>query len=52
MALPGERFHIDARGIHAEGVVTENGFTVFAGSEVRNHIAKYSVCRKEINQTS
>ncbi len=41
MAKPGERFQFDARGIHAEGIVTENGFTVFAGSEVRNHIAKY-----------
>lgn len=24
MAKPGERFHIDARGIHAEGMVTES----------------------------
>lgn len=41
MAKPGEKFHFDARGIHAEGVVTEKGFTVFAGSEVRPTIAKY-----------
>lgn len=41
MANPGEKFHIDARGIHAEGMVIEDGFTVFSGSEVRNHIAKY-----------
>lgn len=41
MPKPGERFHIDARGIHADGMVTEKGFVVFAGSEVRNHIAAY-----------
>lgn len=41
MAKPGERFHIDARGIHAEGVVTETGFIALAGSEVRPSIAKY-----------
>ena len=41
MAKPGEKFHIDARGIHAEGMVTDAGFTVFAGSEVRNHLASY-----------
>lgn len=38
MALPGEKFYIDAREIKASGVVTENGFLVFAGSEVRNHL--------------
>ncbi len=41
MAKPGEKFHIDARGIHADGMVSENGFVVFAGSEVRNHLAAY-----------
>ena len=41
MAKPGEKFHIDARGIHAEGMVIESGFVVFAGSEVRNHLAAY-----------
>lgn len=41
MPKTGEKFHIDAREIHVDGVVTENGFTVFKGSEVRNHIAKY-----------
>ena len=41
MPKPGERFHFDARGIHAEGIVTENGFTALAGSEVRPTIAKY-----------
>lgn len=41
MSKPGEKFYIDARGIHASGMVTENGFIVFAGSEVRNHQAAY-----------
>lgn len=41
MAKPGEVFYIDARGIKASGIVTEIGFTVFAGSEVRPSIAKY-----------
>ncbi len=41
MAKPGDRFYLDMRGIHAEGVVTENGFTVLKGSEVRNHEASY-----------
>ena len=41
MAVPGEKFFIDARGIKASGIVTEDGFTVFAGSEVRPTIAKY-----------
>lgn len=41
MANPGEKFYIDARGIHAEGVVTETGFRVFKDSEVRNKIANY-----------
>ena len=31
-----EKFYIDARGIHAEGVVIENGFRVLAGSEVQS----------------
>ena len=41
MAKLGEQFYIDARGIHASGVVTENGFRVFKGSEVRPSIASY-----------
>ena len=41
MAQIGDRFHTDMRGIHAEGMVTENGFIVFAGSEVRNFQASY-----------
>ncbi len=41
MAKAGEKFYLDARGIKASGVVTENGFTVFKGSEVRPTIAKY-----------
>lgn len=41
MAKPGEIFYLDARGIKATGVVTENGFTVFRGSEVRPTLAKY-----------
>lgn len=41
MAKIGEKFYIDARGIHAEGVVTENGFRVLTGSEVRPTIAPY-----------
>lgn len=41
MAKSGEKFYIDARGVKAEGVVTENGFMVFAGSEVRNYQASY-----------
>lgn len=35
MAKPGEKFYLDARGIKASGIVTETGFTVFKGSEVR-----------------
>lgn len=45
MAKPGEKFYIDARGVKAEGVVTENGFLVFKGSQVRDKIANY------LNQT-
>ena len=41
MAKVGEKFYINARGIHAEGVVTESGFRVLAGSEVRPTIAPY-----------
>ncbi len=41
MAKPGELFFLNARGIKASGVVTETGFTVFKGSEVRPTIAKY-----------
>ncbi len=41
MSKPGDKFFADIRGIHAEGVVTENGFTVLAGSEVRDHEASY-----------
>lgn len=41
MSNIGDIFYIDARGINASGVVTESGFTVFAGSEVRPSIAKY-----------
>lgn len=41
MAKPGEEFYLDARGIKASGIVTETGFTVFKGSEVRSTIAKY-----------
>ena len=41
MAKPGEIFYLDARGIHASGMVTETGFTVFKGSDVRPSIAKH-----------
>lgn len=41
MAKPGDKFFTDMRGIHAEGVVTESGFTVLKGSEVRNFEAAY-----------
>ena len=41
MAKVGEKFYINARGIHAEGVVTESGFRVLAGREVRPTIAPY-----------
>lgn len=41
MAKPGEKFYIDARGIKAEGVVTETGFLVLKGSQVRDRIADY-----------
>ena len=41
MALSGEKFFLNARGIRASGVVTETGFTVFKGSEVRPTIKKY-----------
>lgn len=41
MSKVGDRFYLDLRGIHAEGLVTENGFLVLKGSEVRNHQASY-----------
>lgn len=41
MAKPGDEFFIDARGIKAHGVVTENGFRVLSGSEVRSQTASY-----------
>ena len=41
MAQPGDKFYLDLRGIHAEGMVTENGFIVFKGSEVRNWQASF-----------
>ena len=41
MASVGDKFHTDMRGIHAEGMVTENGFLIFAGSGVRDHEASY-----------
>jgi DNA repair photolyase len=41
MAKIGEKFYIDARGVKASGIVTENGFTVYKGSEVRPTIAPY-----------
>ena len=37
----GKKYYTDMRGIHAEGILTENGFTILAGSEVRNHEASY-----------
>ena len=41
MAKVGEKFYIDARGIKAQGGVTENGFVLLAGSEIRPKIANY-----------
>lgn len=41
MAQPGDKFFTDMRGIHAEGLVTESGFLVLKGSEVRNYEASY-----------
>lgn len=41
MSKVGDRFYLDMRGIHAEGMITENGFMAFKGSEVRNHQAPY-----------
>ena len=41
MALPGEKFYIDARGVKAQGIVTETGFTLLKGSEIRPKIAAY-----------
>ena len=41
MSKPGEKFFLDARGIKASGAVTESGFIVFKGSEVRPSIKKY-----------
>lgn len=41
MAKVYEKFYIDARGIHAEGVVIENGFRVLAGSEVQSFEVPY-----------
>jgi len=56
MANPGEKFYIDARGVKAEGIVTESGFKVLAGSFVmpthKPYLAKSIVdhrdaCRKD-----
>lgn len=41
MAQPGDKFYTDMRGIHAEGIVTEKGFLVLKGSEVRNWQASF-----------
>ena len=41
MAKTGEVFYLKARGIEASGIVTDKGFLVSAGSEVRNHQANY-----------
>ena len=41
MSHPGDKFYLDLRTIHAEGVVTETGFRVFKGSEVRNWQAPF-----------
>lgn len=41
MSKPGDKFYADMRGIHAEGIVTETGFVILKGSEVRNHEASY-----------
>ncbi len=34
MANPGDKFYINARGVKAEGVVTDSGFRVLKGSNV------------------
>lgn len=41
MAHVGDKFYLDLRGIHAEGVVTPSGFMVLKGSEVRNWQASF-----------
>ena len=41
MVKIGEEFHLDARGIKAKGIVTENGFMVLSGSQVRATTASY-----------
>ena len=41
MAKPGDKFYLDMRTIHAEGIVTENSFKVLKGSEVRNWQASF-----------
>ena len=41
MPKVGDKFYTDMRGIHAEGTVTEGGFRVLAGSEVRSHMVDY-----------
>ena len=41
MAKAGEKFYIDARGVKAQGVVSEKGFVLLEGSEIRPTIAKY-----------
>ena len=43
MSKVGDHFYLDLRGIHAEGVVTEKGFRVLKGSEVRNWQALCSI---------
>ena len=41
MAKVGEKFYIDARGVKAQGVVSEKGFVLLEGSEIRPTIAKH-----------
>ena len=41
MAKSGEKFYIDARGVKAQGAISEKGFILLKGSEIRPTIAKY-----------
>lgn len=41
MAHIGDKFYLDMRSIHAEGIVTESGFRVLKGSQVRDWQASF-----------
>ena len=52
MAKPGEKFHIDARGIHAEGIVTENGYKVSSGTDIGDIVTTLALDSKVTMSTT